>query len=91
LIHRGETIGGARCYLASHAIPSQHHPTCEAVERVALVIRPGPRRCARALLRGVGKRRGAGRLERTGPATFAALPIALEMCPCGRIRWFLFA
>jgi hypothetical protein len=30
-----------RCFLASHAIPSQHHPTCEAVEDVALARQAG--------------------------------------------------
>ena len=28
-------------FLASHAIPSQHHPTCEAVEDVALAAAAG--------------------------------------------------
>ena len=33
--------GGTRYFLASHAIPSQHHPTCEAKEHVALAGQAG--------------------------------------------------
>ncbi len=41
LMLRGAAFGGTRWFLASHAIPSQHHPTCEAVEDVALAAAAG--------------------------------------------------
>ena len=72
--------GGTRCFLASHAIPSQHHPTCEAEEDVALAARPGPRCCpwCRGPISTV--------LRRSGSVIHAAVPIAWGCAPWGHIR-----
>jgi cold shock protein len=88
--------------LASHAIPSQHHPTCEAVEDVALAIQAGAASLPAAAPAGEAI---AGGLGRSGPAISAAVPIALcdvplrahpdrsssrevSLVPTGKVKWY---